>query len=212
MIRIDTTTDSEAALEQALNRERADRHMPIPMNTELIRSRSKNIRPDEVVLTTVEPNPPRPDGTTEAAGFTVRTFKNGEFFGGQIPPEVTALQAQLDLHANAQREAQAEEMFSNHAEIISQDVPLPRSVLLVLGKHPKGQWLANFLGRHPEVCEELLHINEISAEAAALEAIKRAEALSEDDMADGMTHAEFCRWRERKRQEAGLSSPKGRYR
>jgi hypothetical protein len=55
----------------------------------LVRRRGPE-RDDIVTLTTVEPNPPRPDGTTEAAGVTVRTFKNGEFVGGQIPPEVTA--------------------------------------------------------------------------------------------------------------------------
>jgi hypothetical protein len=55
------------------------------------------------------------------------------------------LQAQLDLHADARRRAEAEEMFSDHDRIIGQDIPTPTSVLVVLGKHPTGQWLANYL-------------------------------------------------------------------
>ena len=169
------------------------------MNVELIRPRPKHIVTDEVTLTTAEPNPPQADGTTEAAGITVRTFRNGELVAGKIPASVTALRAQMDVHADAKRLAEAEEMFFQHDQIISQDAPLRTSVLVVLANHPRGHWLAYFLGRHPEVREELLQINEISPEAAAVEAIKRAESHTEDQMADAMTHAEFRRWRERKK-------------
>jgi hypothetical protein len=175
---------------------------------ELVRRRGPE-RDDVVTLTTVEPNAARADGTTEAAGFTVRTFKNGEFFAGTVPPEVTALQAQMDVFANARRQAEAEEKFFQHDQIISADRPIPTSVLTVCANHPRGQWLANYLGRHPEACEDLLLANEISPEIAMAEAIKRAESLDEDQMADAMTHAEFCAWRSRKRQEAGLE-PKRR--
>ncbi len=197
-LKIASNCDSKEQMEEALKHRSRNDHAPITMSTTPVRSSNVPELPDEVVVTIAGRGAEGPDGGTEHADPEVTVYRNGKPIPqpqfGSNPLD----HARYNRFAADQREQAAREVLSDYDSVLDQNILVPLPVLIACKDQPAGAAFGYWLGRNPEFCAELTELYRSDPEGATLAALEKMNSLTDNDLAQYMTHRAFRKWRERR--------------
>ncbi len=191
-LKISTNCDSIEEMQAALQSRRTIKG-PLPISTELVQRR-EGLPEETRRFTVVEQNVPGPDGGTEHGSLTTEVYHDGRLQPPGPPSPRTGLPH--DAAGYGRRVAEAREELADWDDVVGQEnIMVPAVVATAALNNKNGARFAYFLGRNPAFCEELERVAKTDPERACLLAIEKSESLTDDDLAQWMSHKAYRKYR-----------------